>query len=82
MNPKLIICLGDDVCKNIKKKFIEEPAKFSTKLGWSEITADVYTYKNKCRILKLPHLSTFKIFNRDECKAHIDKLLIKAIEDW
>jgi len=82
MKPKLIICLGDDVFKNVKKLFPVVSAQFSTKLGWGEITADVYKYENDCRIIKLPHLSTFKIFSRKECEPYIDKLLTEATKDW
>ena len=82
MKPKLIICLGNDVYKNIKKLFPDIPTKYSTKIGWGEITADLYKYENNCRILRLPHLSTFKIFSRKECEPLIDKLLTEATKDW
>lgn len=81
MNPKLIICLGDDVFKNVKKLFPSVSRQFSTKTGWGEITADVYKNGNNCRILRLPHLSTFKIFSRKECEPYIDKLLTEATKD-
>jgi hypothetical protein len=82
LNPKLVICLGDDVYKNIKILFPGDPVIYNTKIGWGEITADVYIFKNGCRILRLPHLSTFKIFSRDECKPYIEDLLMYATEGW
>ncbi len=82
MKPKLVICLGDDVYKNVKKLFPDDPTKYSTKIGWGEITADFYKYDNGCRVIRLPHLSTFKIFSRKECEPFIDNLLSEATKDW
>jgi hypothetical protein len=83
IDPKLIICLGNDVFESIKKSLHDDiTMKYKTKLGWGNVEAKVYKYRNNRRILKLPHLSTFKIFSRKECEPFIDKLLTEATEDW
>jgi hypothetical protein len=87
VKPKLIICLGNDVYKNIRKLFPDTSVIFNTNIGWNHgkgggVTAQVCTYNNGCRILKLPHLSTYKIFSRYESKPYIDRLLNEATKNW
>jgi len=77
-NPRLIICLGGDVFKQVDKILGGPEGSITTKIGWGAVTAGVYRYEAGCKVLKLPHLSTFKIFSRDECQPHIDQLLTRA----
>lgn len=51
IKPKLIICLGNDVCENIRQLFPDKPIIFNTNIGWKhgkggEVKAQLYTYQN------------------------------------
>ncbi len=46
--------------------------------GWGTVTAEVHEYKFSDRstmVVRLPHLSTFQIFSRSECKDPLEGIL-------
>lgn len=81
----LIICIGNDTHSNINKVLreleygISETKKLET--GWGNVTASVEKYKKETKnltLLRLPHLSRFKIFNRTGYEEHINKIIKEA----
>jgi hypothetical protein len=87
IQPKLIICIGNDTWNNLKDLFSFSNKPFEINLGWKnsnggEIKGQVYFFNNGQRILKLPHLSRYKIFGRMESKKQVKKLLKEATKNW
>ena len=84
IQPKLILCLGNIVYQNVQKIYADQLLKsFPSENFYSgQAIGKVLKYKNGLRILKLPHLSRFKIFSRHECKEPINRLLEQATENW
>jgi hypothetical protein len=83
IQPKLILCLGKEVSQNVTKIFSDQSYKLSKeKLNWGDVTGEVYKYEGGLRVLGLPHLSRFRVFNKSECYPPINKLLEEATQNW
>ncbi len=49
--------------------------------GWGAYTADIMRYgegEQTTTLVRLPHLSTFQLFSRTECKPYVDAILTSA----
>jgi hypothetical protein len=87
INPEIIICMDRESFKRINVVISNiygvQPKKFTTPIGWGNYTSDVNKYissNHQCNCVRLNHLSTFKIFSRDQCKPYIDKIMSKISE--
>jgi hypothetical protein len=86
LSPDLIITLNPETFQHISEILenngciLEEHKSFQT--GWGTGTSrpigcEVSKYKrmaNIVSILRLPHLSTFKLFSKPECKPYLDEI--------
>jgi len=89
MSPRLIICLGREVQTELRaliptamSAVLEESQVFPT--GWGNYTADIDRYSGpygQVRLLFLPHLSTFKVFSSDKCRAQMPMIIGEACRD-
>ena len=43
--------------------------------GWGEQTIDVYRFRTEGRLIVLPHLSRFSLFNREESERSFREVL-------
>ena len=75
--PRLIICLGNEVRNFLLSVFNANHKHFSSPVGWGNVTAEIFIPDLGPSILKLPHLSRFRIFNRPESKPYVDDLIFK-----
>ncbi len=52
------------------------------KVGWGNVTGSVFRFSHRpdCSLLRLPHLSRFRVFNREESRAPLKVLLDAAVE--
>ncbi len=82
IKPKLIICLGNEVSSNLTKIYGIAAASHVEKLNWGTSTGTVNIYKDGRRILRLPHLSRYKIFSRPSCAVPITNLFVEATKNW
>jgi len=72
---RLIICLGNNVRDFLLSVYTKNYKYFPSPVGWGNLKAEIFIPDSGPRILKLPHLSRFRIFNRPESKQYIDKLI-------
>lgn len=72
---RLIICLGNDVRNFLLSVYTTNHKHFTSPVGWGNVKAEIFIPESGPRILKLPHLSRFRIFNRPESKQYIDELI-------
>ena len=89
MSPHLVICLGREVQTELRALIptalsasLEESRVFP--IGWGKYTADIDRYSGpygQVRLLFLPHLSTFKIFTSDKCRAQMPVIIGEACRD-
>lgn len=86
IRPKLVITIDPDAYRYFGE-LIESSVSTSNKkrevmpTGWGAYTADVMRYgegKQTTTLVRLPHLSTFQLFSRAECKPFVDAILTSA----
>ncbi len=86
---KVIICIDRVTYNNIDKILGEmdsikiKESEFDT--GWGNYKATVSKYKTDKGVVtlaRLPHLSRFSIFGRDEGKKNISKLMSAIFKDY
>ncbi len=74
MRPEYVICLGTKVGEYIPKLFgVESLSKHRT--GWGDISLATGQTRHGGQLAILPHLGTFKLFSRPECKPFLDASL-------
>ncbi|MXW22139.1 MAG: hypothetical protein F4X55_06745 [Candidatus Dadabacteria bacterium] len=84
VQPELFVCIEKKAAKRLRK-IIEIaynlPESRSCKLptGWSDTTnytADIFEFgsNTEVKLLRLPHLSTYKLFSRTECGEKIEDI--------
>lgn len=76
--PSLIVCFGHEAASVLRFRELlhhGQPEAFS--VGWGNVTADV-TASASSTILRLPHLSTFRIFNRSEGRGVTELARLRA----
>lgn len=78
---RLIICLGNEVRDYLMGIYRTNYKRFNFKVGWGNIGAEIDFLDSGPKILKLPHLSRFRIFNREESKQYIDDLISTLTKD-
>ena len=81
VHPDYFICIDRDSFKKLQpliESTYELPIKCIQKLetGWGNYTAEIVEFgsNSEKRLLRLPHLSTFKIFTSQKCREKVDKL--------
>jgi len=86
---KVIICIDKETYKNMKKILIEllfyksSESEFET--GWGKINASILKFQKNnviITLVRLPHLSRFSIFNRDNVEEKINKIITEAFKDY
>lgn len=79
--PKLLISIDKDTYTALSKIVpetygVDETEERSFNTGWGEYKADVKLFDSgKVTLMRLPHLSTFKLFGRPACKPYVDDIL-------
>lgn len=84
VNPSLFICIDRESFKHLKP-LIEQTynlpvtASEKYKTGWGNYSAEIVTFgcHSEKKLLRLPHLSTFKLFTSKKCVENIDILFSK-----
>lgn len=82
VHPRVIICIAYLVYDNIKailvsKGFAPIDADKAQPIGWGRVTYNVTELRNDDRtilLVRLPHLSTYKVFSSAKCEMEIKKL--------
>ncbi|MGH6608669.1 MAG: hypothetical protein ACRECQ_00280 [Burkholderiaceae bacterium] len=84
-HPKLIITIDhaafrafSDLLEGRSDQMIEQQKMMT---GWGTYTADVKSFQKDggiTTLLRLPHLSTFKLFSRHQCRPYTDAIVSKA----
>ncbi|MFU8781422.1 MAG: hypothetical protein ACNA71_10430 [Kiritimatiellia bacterium] len=90
VRPRLVICLGRKVQSELRILLHHELNGIqrntqSLPSGWGDMEIDIDTYESSgqvMRLLYLPHLSTFKLFSRDNCKDPMNAVLGAATEGF
>ena len=70
MKPEYVICLGTKVGEFIPNLF-GAGALQKVRTGWGDISMSIGTTTYGGQIAILPHLGTFKLFSRPECKPYL-----------
>ena len=86
VHPKLILTIDPDAFKAfgdlLQHRFSTHPSQHRVmQTGWGAYTAEVKRFghgANITTLVRLPHLSTFKLFSRPECKPFTDAILADA----
>ena len=86
VQPELFVCIEREAAKRLRKIIeiaydLPESRLCKLPTGWSNTTnytADIFEFGSNAevKLLRLPHLSTFKLFSssRKECKEKIDDI--------
>lgn len=86
--PKLVICLGREVQRELRQLIpraldCKSHAPQSYPTGWGDYQVDIDTFRTSVgavRLLYLPHLSTFKIFTSARCVVPMQAAIAAAAE--
>jgi len=86
---RLVVCIDNTTLRALKEIFSELNIKEEKEIdplstGWGKYQANIfhYSYGNKnITLLKLPHLSRFRIFGREIAKNKIDTIMKAATHD-
>jgi hypothetical protein len=87
INPSLFICIDRESFKRLQPLIehtynlqITSSEKYET--GWGNYSADIVRFgdNSEKKLLRLPHLSTFKLFTSKKCSENIDELFFKFCE--
>ena len=82
--PELFVCIDHKTTKRIRKIIATiynlpegKPCKVET--GWGNTTADIIEFGSNAevKLLRLPHLSSFKLFSRKECEEEIEDIFTR-----
>jgi len=85
VKPKLFICIDKDTHKMLRSIIpstygfpLENTKKVRT--GWGDYTADLDTFgdKSQVKMVRLPHLSTFKLFTSSKCTQQLNIIFSEA----
>jgi hypothetical protein len=87
--PRLIVCLGRDVQYELRALIPAAigPIKGKTlsfAMGWGNYTAEIDEYYDKAgivRLLYLPHLSRFQVFNNPKYIPYMEKIVATFCKD-
>ena len=85
IKPKLFICMDRDTHKKLKpiiSSVYNLPLSSSKQIptGWGEYTADLDKFgtNSEIQMLRLPHLSTFKLFSSLKCTTQLNNIFNEA----
>lgn len=85
VHPKLFVCIDKETHKGLKSLISEvygttlkESRKVDT--GWGSYTGDIDIFGDKSEIImiRLPHLSTFKLFTSAKCRDQVNAIFHEA----
>ena len=81
VQPELFVCIDKKTAIRLRKIIANAYNLRETPLppfetGWGKTTADIIEFGSKAevKLLRLPHLSSFKLFSRKECEEKIDNI--------
>ena len=87
VQPELLVCIEQEAAKRLRKIIkiaYDLPESRSCKLptGWSDTTnytADIFEFGSNAevKLLRLPHLSTYKLFSREKCEEKIEDIFMQ-----
>lgn len=84
VRPRLFICINKETAERIRKIIattyaLPESKSYKPQTGWGDYTADIVEFGNnaEAKLLRLPHLSSFKLFSRKECEEKIEDILTR-----
>ncbi len=88
-NPRIIVCLGREVQKELKQLLSElvgptNITEQSYPTGWGNYHAQITVLSNAeraVRLLYLPHLSTWTLFTSEKCRAYMPAILEAIASD-
>ncbi|KAB1443399.1 hypothetical protein [Pseudodesulfovibrio senegalensis] len=85
VKPRLFVCIDPETHKRVSSLISSayKAPKISTKTfqtNWGKITAtlDRFGTEAPVHLLRLPHLSTFKLFTSDQCQDQLDLIFEEA----
>ena len=84
VQPELFVCIEKESAKRLRKIIetaydLPESRLCRLPTGWSNrtnYTADIFEFGSNAevKLLRLPHLSTYKLFSRKECEEKIEDI--------
>lgn len=87
ISPLLVITIDKHTHKRLlpllSTKWGEPTSAEITSTGWGNASAELVRWESSTparALIRLPHLSTFKLFSRDACIPHMESLLAAAVE--
>lgn len=85
--PKPIICIDKETYQKLSKIVpvvyeTQQSGSSTLETGWGNYTASIDHFGNpkKVTLLRLPHLSTFKLFSRANCRPFLDEIFDQACQ--
>lgn len=87
VHPRLIVCISRDAYPELKSILGEVVGPLETwqeiPTGWGDYKADLVVFRGPraVRLLRLPHLSTFKLFSSLRCRPSMVAILDEACRD-
>jgi len=86
INPRLIICINNETFADLVG-ILEDiagirPEVVRSGVGWGNISSELAMFnggRGRTSLLRFPHLSRFRIFDRAESRPHTDGLLRQAV---
>ncbi|MFA5718770.1 MAG: hypothetical protein WC952_13745 [Desulfobulbaceae bacterium] len=86
IGPRLIICINNETFADLASILEEiagtQPEVVRSGVGWGNISAELAMFnggRGRTSLLRFPHLSRFRIFDRPESQPHTNSLLRQAI---
>lgn len=84
VRPGLIICIDTKTYERLKELIprtyrLRETNHIPIKTGWGNTEIDILEFgeSSEARLLRLPHLSTYKLFSRAECVEPVDRIFTR-----
>ena len=75
--PKTTVAFGKDLANHIAT-LLNATDRRQHQAGWGDQTIDTYSYGSSGKLIVLPHLSRFALFNRMESEQHFLKMLAET----
>jgi len=90
LNPKLVVTIDTDAFSHMDLLLKQKSGAHSMRhekcqTGWGNVKAEIKWYatdSNMISLVRLPHLSRFKLFSRAECRQHIDTIFDFACQHF
>ncbi len=85
LRPRLLLSIDPMTFRSMKNLCSAQGGKLvsaeTLPTGWGTVTAEVHEYQFSDRstmVVRLPHLSTFQLFSRSECKDPLESILARG----